>query len=75
MADEQLKKKVHDILKMGYFNGTDGKYLKEKNDLIWFELMQHLSQNEWGKISLSIGVSLPNSIKTTEKQVFKQRGI
>ncbi|MEN8216805.1 MAG: hypothetical protein ABFS56_10615 [Pseudomonadota bacterium] len=87
MADEQLKKKVHDVLKTGYFTSTDdavdvsdgpedslhlvifsrkfdGKYLKEKNDLIWSELMQHLSQNEWSKVSLSIGVS-PEEIKAT----------
>jgi len=87
MADEQLKKKVHDVLKTGYFTDTDdavdvsdgpedslhlvifsrkfdGKYLKEKNDLIWSELMQHLSKNEWGKVSLSIGVS-PEEIKAT----------
>jgi acid stress-induced BolA-like protein IbaG/YrbA len=87
MANEQLKKKVHDVLKTGYFADIDdavdvsegpedslhlvifsrkfdGKYLKEKNDLIWSELMQHLSQNEWGKVSLSIGVS-PEEIKAT----------
>jgi acid stress-induced BolA-like protein IbaG/YrbA len=87
MADEQLKKKVHDVLKTGYFTDTDdavdvsdgpedslhlvifsrkfdGKFLKEKNDLIWSELMQHLTQNEWSKVSLSIGVS-PEEIKAT----------
>lgn len=87
MANEQLKKKVHDVLKTGYFADIDdavdvsegpedslhlvifsrkfnGKYLKEKNDLIWSELMQHLNKNEWGKVSLSIGVS-PEEIKAT----------
>jgi len=87
MANEQLKKKVYDVLKTGYFTGTDdavdvsdgpedslhlvifsrkfeGKHLKEKNDLIWSELMQHLAASEWNKISLSIGVS-PKEIKAT----------
>jgi len=87
MADEQLKKKVYDVLKTGYFTGTDdaidvsdgpedslhlvifsrkfeGKHFKEKNDLIWSELMQHLAANEWNKVSLSIGVS-PKEIKAT----------
>jgi len=42
----------------------DGKRLKERNDLIWSELMQHLATDEWGKISLSIGAS-PEEIKAT----------
>ena len=42
----------------------DGKRLKEKNDLIWSELMQHLATDEWGKVSLSIGAS-PEEIKAT----------
>jgi len=87
MANEQLQKKIHDVLKKGYFADTDdavdvsegpedslhlvifsrkfeGKYLKEKNDLIWSELMQHLNQNEWSRVSLSIGIS-PEKIKAT----------
>lgn len=42
----------------------DGKRLKEKNDLIWSQLMQHLAADEWGKVSLSIGAS-PEEIKAT----------
>lgn len=42
----------------------DSKRLKEKNDLIWSELMQHLATDEWGKVSLSIGAS-PEEIKAT----------
>ena len=87
MADEKLKKKVYEVLKKGYFNGSDdavdvsdgpedsihlvlvsrkfdGKRLKEKNNLIWSELMQHLATDEWGKVSLSIGAS-PEEIKAT----------
>jgi len=87
MADDQLKKKVYEVLKKGYFSGSDdtvdvsdgpedsihlvivsrkfdGKRLKEKNDLIWSELMQHLATDEWGKVSLSIGAS-PEEIKAT----------
>jgi stress-induced morphogen len=42
----------------------DGKRLKERNDLIWSQLMQHLATDEWGKVSLSIGAS-PEDIKAT----------
>ncbi len=38
----------------------DGRRLKDKNDLIWSQLMQHLSQDEWSKVSLSIRVSPGN---------------
>jgi acid stress-induced BolA-like protein IbaG/YrbA len=87
MADEQLKKKVYEVLKKGYFSGPDdtvdvsdgpedsihliivsrkfdGRRLKEKSDLIWSQLMQQLSADEWGKVSLSIGAS-PEEIKAT----------
>ncbi len=40
----------------------EGYHLKEKNEMIWRELMAHLSPEEWGRISLSIGVS-PEEIK------------
>jgi len=42
----------------------DGKRLKEKNELIWSQLMQYLAADEWSKISLSIGAS-PEEIKAT----------
>jgi stress-induced morphogen len=42
----------------------DGKRMKEKNDLIWSVLVQHLAPAEWGKISLSVGTS-PEEIKAT----------
>ncbi|WP_459554748.1 hypothetical protein [Lacunimicrobium album] len=40
----------------------DGKRLKVKQDLIWSDLLNHLSKEECGQISLSIGVS-PEEIK------------
>lgn len=40
----------------------DGRRTKEKNDLIWSILVQHLAPEEWGKVSLSIGTS-PEEIK------------
>lgn len=40
----------------------DGRRFKEKEDLIWSELVQLLTPEEWGKISLSVGVS-PEEIK------------
>ncbi len=85
MPDENLKRKIHDVLKGGYFrdegdlvdvsNGFDdnihvvivsrkfdGQRTKEKQDLIWGELTSHLNPEEWGKISLSVGVS-PEEVK------------
>ena len=87
MADAQLKQKIHDVLKRGYFHDADdsvdvsdgpddsihvvvvsrkfdGHRMKEKHDLIWSELLQNLAQDEWDKISLSIGVS-PEEIKAS----------
>lgn len=42
----------------------DGRRMKEKNDLIWSVLVQNLRQDEWGKVSLSVGAS-PEEIKAT----------
>ena len=42
----------------------DGQRLKEKHDLIWAQLGQKLTPDEWGRVSLSIGVS-PEEIKAT----------
>jgi stress-induced morphogen len=42
----------------------DGHRMKEKHDLIWSELSQHLAPDVWGKVSLSIGVS-PEELKAT----------
>jgi acid stress-induced BolA-like protein IbaG/YrbA len=87
MADEQLKQKIHDVLKSGYFKGPDdlvdvsdgsdgfvhvvvvsrkfdGRRMKEKSDLIWSELTNGLSKDEWGQVSLSVGVS-PEEVKAS----------
>lgn len=87
MADDQLKQKIRDVLKRGYFQDGndlvdvsdgpddsihvvivsrkfDGQRMKEKHDLIWSELNQKLAPEEWGRVSLSIGVS-PEEIKAT----------
>ena len=42
----------------------DGRRMKGKNDLIWAELTRHLTPEQWGLVSLSIGVS-PEEIKAT----------
>ena len=42
----------------------DGRRMKEKNDLIWDELEKHLSADEWGQISLTVGAS-PEEVKAT----------
>ena len=39
-----------------------GRRVKEKSDLIWSELVKKLSAKEWGRVSLTIGVS-PDEIK------------
>ena len=35
----------------------DGRRIKEKEDLIWSELLKNLSKDEWGQVSLSVGAS------------------
>lgn len=40
----------------------DGRRMKEKHDLIWSELTRGLKQDEWNKVSLSVGVS-PEEVK------------
>jgi hypothetical protein len=42
----------------------DGRRMKEKNDLIWSELVKDLAPDEWGRITLSVGAS-PEEIKAT----------
>lgn len=42
----------------------DGRRMREKNDLIWSVLVNKLSQEEWGKVSLSVGAS-PEEIKAS----------
>ena len=87
MADKDLKQKIREVLKSGYFqdpedlvdisDGPDdsihvvivsrkfeGYRMKKKHDLIWSELSQKLAPEEWGKVSLSIGVS-PEELKVT----------
>lgn len=42
----------------------DGRRMKEKNDLIWSILVQNLSPEDWGKVSLSVGTS-PEELKAS----------
>ena len=85
MPDKQIKKKIHQVLKNGYFNDpndlvdvSDGSYdyihlvivsrkfdsqrVKDRYKLIWDELANKLTPEEWGHISLTVGVS-PEDIK------------
>lgn len=85
MTQEELKHKIRQVLKTGYFRDpddlvdvSDGTYdlsiwsssvanlmagePKRRHDRIWDELTQNLTPEEWGHISLSIGVS-PEEIK------------
>ena len=41
----------------------EGKRSKEKQDLIWSELVKNLPKEEWGQVTLSVGVS-PEEIKS-----------
>ena len=40
----------------------DGRRMREKDDLIWSVLVEKLRQEEWGKVSLSVGAS-PEEVK------------
>ncbi len=40
----------------------DGKRLKEKRELVWNDLMNHLAPQEWSQVSLAIARS-PEEIK------------
>lgn len=42
----------------------DGRRMKEKHDLIWSQLVALLGPEEWGQITLSMGVS-PEEIKAS----------
>jgi stress-induced morphogen len=42
----------------------DGHRLREKNDLIWSILIKELTPEEWGQVTLSVGVS-PEEIKAS----------
>jgi stress-induced morphogen len=40
----------------------DGRRMKEKSDMIWSVLVEKLSPEEWGKITLTVGTT-PEEIK------------
>lgn len=42
----------------------DGRRMKEKNDLIWSELVKGLQPDEWGQVTLSVGTS-PEELKAS----------
>jgi len=42
----------------------DGRRVREKHDLIWSVLIGKLTPEEWGRVTLSIGVS-PEEIKAS----------
>jgi stress-induced morphogen len=52
---------IHIVIVSRQFNG---RRMKEKNDLIWSVLVQKLSPEEWGNVSLSVWTS-PDEIKAT----------
>lgn len=57
---EDVEENVHVVVVSPKFRG---KRLGEKTDLILSHLMQNLDREEWGRASLSIGVS-PEELKT-----------
>jgi stress-induced morphogen len=52
---------VHVVIVSDKFNG---KRMKEKHDLIWSALLNSLSNDEWGQVSLTIGRS-PEELKSS----------
>jgi hypothetical protein len=58
-VSDGLDDNVHVVIVSRKF---DGRRMQEKEDLIWSQLIEKLSPDEWGKVSLSIGVS-PEEIK------------
>ena len=40
----------------------DGRRMMEKNDLIWSVLVNNLTEDEWGKVTLWVGAS-PEEVK------------
>jgi stress-induced morphogen len=60
-VSDGLADNVHIVIVSRKF---DGKRVREKHDLIWSLLTQNLTPEEWGKVTLSIGVS-PEEIKAT----------
>jgi acid stress-induced BolA-like protein IbaG/YrbA len=71
MAEQLLKDKIRDLLKRPDADSIHvvvvskkfkGVRLKEKHDLIWSELIRKLTRKEWGRVTLSVGVT-PEEIK------------
>jgi len=52
---------IHIVVVSRKFNGHR---MKEKDDLIWSVLVQNLTPDEWGKVSLSVGTT-PEEIKAS----------
>jgi acid stress-induced BolA-like protein IbaG/YrbA len=50
---------IHVVVVSKKFKGVR---LKEKHDLIWSELIRKLTRKEWGRVTLSVGVT-PEEIK------------
>jgi stress-induced morphogen len=50
---------IHIVVVSRKFQGAR---LKDKHDLIWSELTRQLPRKEWGKVTLSVGVS-PEELK------------
>lgn len=56
---EDVDENIHVVVVSPKFHG---KRLGEKTDLILSELIQSLDQQDWGRVSLSVGVS-PEELK------------
>jgi stress-induced morphogen len=59
VSDGECDDMIHLVIVSRKF---DGRRMKEKHDLIWSILWNNLAEEEWGKVSLSIGAS-PEEIK------------
>jgi len=60
-VSDGLDENIHVVIVSRKF---DGRRFQEKEDLIWGILSQRLDPEDWGKVTLSIGVS-PEEIKAS----------
>lgn len=63
---EDVDENIHVVIVSPKFRG---KRLGEKTDLILSDLMQNLDREEWGRVSLSVGVSPEDSVGVSPEEL------
>jgi stress-induced morphogen len=61
VSDGQNAESVHVVIVSRKF---DGLRMQQKHDMIWDELQERLTPEEWSTVTLSVGVS-PEDLKVT----------